>query len=269
MRILVILRQVYEQKSIHWDYQNNEFRNKKVTINLADLSALQWASDYSKKHSASIDAYILALEECDENLKDRLAKFPLETCTYIPKSENEQEDARFLATTVEQGVYDLVVCGDETEDEHNSSLLPLLGYSLGMDVLTSVHQIEAKGAQRLFVHRKEERGATQIFDIHFPFALSLTTQISKLRYSRSPKNKIQINIKERVNETAISHRRLGAPEPKIIFGKVPEEENPLERLMNVMGFTNNSDAGLSQQTNSLSEEHLHFTAERLMKWLKE
>ncbi|WP_164525644.1 adenine nucleotide alpha hydrolase family protein [Siminovitchia acidinfaciens] len=269
MRILVILRQVYEQKSIHWDYENNDFKNRKATINQADLNALQWASDYSKEHNASIDVYILADGECNETLKEKLARFPLNTCTHIPKSGNEQADAHYLASSIEQGMYDLVVCGDETEDEHNSCLLPLLGYSLGMDVLTSVHQIEAKGAQHLLAHRKEERGATQIFDIQFPVALSFTTQISKLRYSRHFQYEIEITKRERVDQIPRSHRRLGSPEPNIIFGKVPEEENPLERLMNVMGFSNNSDTGLSQQTNALSEEHLHFTAERLMKWLKE
>lgn len=269
MRILVIVRQVYEQKSIHWDYENNEFRNRKATINQADLSALQWASDYSKEHNASIDVYILAEEECNETLKGKLEKFPLETCTHFPTSGNEQEDARYLATFVEQSMYDLVLCGDETEDEHNSCLLPLLGYSLGMDVLTSVHQIKVKGSQRLLAHRKEERGATQIFNIKLPAALSLKTQISRLRYSRKPKYEINIVKEERVEETIRSNRRIGAPEPIITLGHVPTDENPLNRLIHVMGFSKNSDAGLSQQTKALTEEHLHFTAERLMKWLKE
>ncbi len=269
MRILVILRQVYEQKSIHWDYENNELRDKKATINQADLSALQWASEFSKEHDVSLDVSILAGEKCSETLKGTLENFALETCTHFMSCRNEQEDARYLAAFVEKGMYDLVVCGDETEDDHNSSLLPVLGYSLGMDVLTSVHQIEAQGSQQLLAHRKEERGATQIFNMKLPAALSLTTQISRLRYSRKPKYEINIVKEEQVEQIIRSNRRLGAPEPIITLGHVPTDKNPLDRLIHVMGFSKSSSAGLSQQAKALSEEHLHFTAERLMKWLKE
>lgn len=269
MRILVILRQVYEQKSIHWDYEINDFRNRKLAINKADLHALQWAADFSEQYTAPIDIMILTEENRNDSLKEILTGFPVESCIQIQKSNSEQMDASHLTSYIGQEAYDLIVCGDETEDEHNTSLLPLLGYSLGMEVLCSVNQIETIDSARLRVHRKEERGAMQIFEIKMPTALSLTSHISKLKHRRKRKKEMDIVIKERTLEPAGLNRRLGAPDPKIIFGSVPQEENPLKRLMNVMGFSSNNDAGLSQQTQALSDEHLHFTAERLMKWLKE
>lgn len=269
MRILVILRQVYERKSIHWDYENHDFINRKATVNQADLMALQWAADYSGQNGASIDACILTEEEYQKAVLDKLDRFPLKRCIQIAKSGNEQADVRYITESVERDVYDLIVSGDETEDEHNSFLLPLLGYSLNMNVLTAIHKIEVMDSERLLAYRKEERGATQVFEIKLPAALSVTSQISKMRYGRHPKTEIKITKKDRVLPTGSLQRRIGPPEPNIIFGSVPVEENPLHRLMNVMGFSDNSDAGLSQQTTALSEDHLHFSAERLMKWLKE
>lgn len=269
MRILAILRQVYEQKSIQWNYEKDTFEYKKPVINGADLSALQWASDYAKQNAASMDAFILMTESTEESIRRTLNKYQLETCIQIPRSKDEMADARFLSSCIEPGMYDLIVCGDETEDEHTTSLLPLLGYSLGLEVLTSVHQIETNGPNQLLAHRKEERGATQIFNIKLPVALSLSSHISKTRYSRSQRKEIEILTKERALETAGSSKRMGAPEPNIILGKVPQEENPLERLLNVMGFSDEKGDELSQQIQGLSEEHLHFTAERLLKWLKE
>jgi len=244
---------------------------KKLSINQSDLHALQWASEYSKECKGSIDAFILIKEELDEKTKQKLNEFSLKRCFQIPRSESEQADVRYIETLISHDMYDLIISGDETEDDHNRSLVPLLAYSLGISVLTSIHKIKTQDTERLTAHRKEERGATQVFNVHFPAALSLTPQISKLRYRRNKDEKgIEFGVKERQLLYLFSERkRFGAPEPAIIFGNIPNEESAEARLLNIMGFSETTDSGVSQQTQVLSEEYLHFTAERLMKWLKE
>ncbi|WP_164525434.1 adenine nucleotide alpha hydrolase family protein [Siminovitchia acidinfaciens] len=271
MRLLVIIRQVYEQKSVRWDYQKGELGYKRATINRADFHALQWAYEYATKQNGKMDVFLLAREKVEKKTLDILNGFPIELCFHIERGESDQEDAAFMETLLSCDMYDLIVSGEETEDDHDRSLVPLLGTSLNIPSLTSVHHIEADEKNNLLAHRKEERGMTQVFKIQLPAALSVTTQISKLSYRKyKPKRPMKTVIKQRDLKNSSSIKRIGAPEPNIfISDDIPDEESAESRLLHIMGFSSKGNAGPAKRTQTLSEEHLYYTAERLMKWLKE
>ncbi len=262
---------MYEQKSIQWSYEDRKLIYQRNSYNKSDLHALQWTREYKLKADALVDVLILKKEE-EASEENKLANFGIQRCFRIPSNGSEKEDAAFISDLLKNESYSLILSGYETEDEHSCALLPLLSYELGIGVLTAVYQLEGKPNGQLTALRKEERGSLQEFTIQLPAAVSVTSHISKLRYhrGRSAPDFTMIEVKRQLSKPE-AVRRIEAPEPNIWYADTPSEEIPQLRLLNIMGFASqsNNSNNLQKQTDHLSKAHLYFTAERLVKWLKE
>lgn len=277
MNIIVLVKPVFEAKSIQWDYENNSLCCLVEDFNRTDLHALQWAAWHRKKYNSKVTVVSVADQDQMMNTK-RLKNFDFDQFYVIRIKNfisNRQDAAPFLKSFFERTEYDLILTGSESEDYHNGTTAVLLSEFLGIPAITHIYHIERAEEHRLKVYRKEDRGNVNIYGVELPAILGVTSQISKLRYRpilhRNEMDPHVVTFSRGTERSPFIVEKTCAPEPNIRYVKTPESALSAEhRLLQIMGLDTTNGEGTKQKVSErISKEHIHFASEKLKRWLKE
>lgn len=276
----VLVKPVMDPASIQWDYYKQQFEYMTHGFNQPDLHALQWACDYKDKHGGHIT--IMMAVDAEQDIKpEQLLKHDIDECVLI-KCEKlnryRNETAFLLADLLKKQIFDVILCGTQSEDVHAGITPFMLAELLGIPCISNIHHIDPSSETKWQVQRKAGRDIVQTYEIELPAVIGVVSSIARRRYvsrytadAKSNKGYITTVDGHIDKEPDIKVLRLSEPEPNIRYFNIPSSSLSAEkRLLEVMGFGQGSKADPAGKVAAEnSDKHIHYLKEKILKWLKE
>lgn len=174
--------------------------------NSADVNALEEALRIKDRTGAEVVAISLGPERVTETLKEALAK-GADRAIHIALPEAHAVDPRalamMLAHALQDGAYDLILAGLQSDDHGHGQTGVVLAECLGLPHVSIVAELVLGESGRIRVRRELEGGCYQWMALTLPGVLTIQSGINKPRYA-GMKGMLAAKKKtiERVNATA-------------------------------------------------------------------
>jgi electron transfer flavoprotein alpha/beta subunit len=280
INICVLVKPILDPLSIQWDYRQGTFQCTRESLNKTDLHALQWACQYKERHGAQVTV-IQVVDSKSEIQTHPLLKWNIDECVLIELEELNENNAfipSLLAQELKERKPDLVLSGSESDALHEGITPIAIAERLNLPCMTQVYQIEPTDQEKWTVQRKEGRGTVYSFEIKLPALIAVVRSITRLQYvprtlirkSESKITKKKADIKN-LRRSSIQKLHTSDPQPMIRYFQIPSSDLSAEqRLIATMGFCNQrSEDTDGNLTGEVSEKTIHYTVQKINKWLKE
>lgn len=161
MKILVCISKTPDTTAkIAFTENNTKFNEQGVSfiINPADeWYALVRALELKESMGASVDVAMVGLEDCETVIRKALALGADEAYRIHAAPLDSYSTAQLLSTLVQQGSYDLILCGHETIDYNGSAVAGMLAAWLKWSFISMATRLDLDEGKAL-VNREIEGG---------------------------------------------------------------------------------------------------------------
>lgn len=188
MNILVCVKRVPDptenEIEIKSDGSDIEREDLVYSVNEWDNYAVEEAIQIKEKHGGHVTVVSVGEEEAEEVLRREMA-MGADQGILVSDDAFEGSDGRGVATilkaVVQQGNYDLVMTGAQSE-EGAAQIGGMLAALLDYPYASLVNEIEIGGGSSLKVGREIEGGNQEVNEIELPCVLSIQSGINEPRY---------------------------------------------------------------------------------------
>jgi len=186
MNIVVCVKQISDSEDIKYDIAANGrlFGKVKTCINPLDKKAVEAAVQLKEKHGGSVTIISLGPLQCELTLQECIA-MGADEAILVSDPAFDGGDAMatsyVLAAAIRKaGEFDLVICGQQSNDSGNAQVGARVAEHLGMTQITSVASIEIEydGAR---IEREHEDGI-EIVGAKLPMVITVVHSINSPRY---------------------------------------------------------------------------------------
>ncbi|MGQ0535122.1 MAG: electron transfer flavoprotein subunit beta/FixA family protein, partial [Methanobacteriota archaeon] len=187
MNILVCMKQVPDTDKdirVAGDGRDIERRGVDLTANEFDTFALEEAIRIKEKQGGEVTLVTVGEDKADEVLRAGLAKGAAKAIRVSDPAAAGSDPlatAKILAAVAKKGRYDLVLCGQQAEDDGAAVVGPALAALLGMPHASTCLKVASLANGRAKVHREMEGGSEQVVDLSLPAVLTIQTGINEPR----------------------------------------------------------------------------------------
>lgn len=184
MNIIVCLKHVVDTTEIRLDKKTEEIilRGIPTKINDYDRNAVQEAVKLKKETGGQVSLVCAGPREAAKTLKEALAmgadKAYLVT-TPMAAYTDPQYIAGVLAAAIEKiGDYDLVLCGEVSEDGYNAQVGPGIAQRLGLSHVSYVISLDCDTATGALVMERDLKDEIELIRAKTPLLLGLNSRIN-------------------------------------------------------------------------------------------
>lgn len=185
VEVIVCVKQVLSVAQIKVDREAGKLITAGVpkVISESDKSAVEQAVRLKEKYGGKVKIVSVGSDEAREALRESLA-IGADEAYLLTNISNERVDglvtARLLASMIRKiGKYDLILCGDASEDLYAGQVGPSVGAILGIPVITYARYLEVKGDT---VRAERDLGKSiQVVEAKMPSLVTVVREICEPR----------------------------------------------------------------------------------------
>ena len=211
MKICVLIKQVPDKDSkivIGADSKSIDNSNVTNVINESDNYALEEALLLKEKHGGEVVVCSLGGKSANEIIKTALAKGADRGIHLIDNNNNYKDIltvAKIIAKQLEEGGYDLILSGLQSDDSGNCQLGLLIAELLKTSHSSLVMSTEMVNDNTIKIKQELENGWFQWTELSLPASLTIQSGINNPRYAslrgimmakNKPLENIEINLSD-------------------------------------------------------------------------
>ena len=211
MKICVLIKQVPDKDSkivIGADSKSIDNSNVTNVINESDNYALEEALLLNEKHGGEVVVCSLGGKSANEIIKTALAKGADRGIHLIDNNNNYKDIltvAKIIAKQLEEGGYDLILSGLQSDDSGNCQLGLLIAELLKTSHSSLVMSTEMVNDNTIKIKQELENGWFQWTELSLPASLTIQSGINNPRYAslrgimmakNKPLENIEINLSD-------------------------------------------------------------------------
>ena len=211
MKICVLIKQVPDKDSkivISADSKSIDNSNVTNVINESDNYALEEALLLKEKHGGEVVVCSLGGKSANEIIKTALAKGADRGIHLIDNNNNYKDIltvAKIIAKQLEEGGYDLILSGLQSDDSGNCQLGLLIAELLKTSHSSLVMSTEMVNDNTIKIKQELENGWFQWTELSLPASLTIQSGINNPRYAslrgimmakNKPLENIEINLSD-------------------------------------------------------------------------
>jgi len=188
MRTIVCVKQTLDTRALI-KAEDGRIVQKEPTpakvANPKDIAALEEAIHLKELLGGEVTVISLGDEEVESILYQCLAR-GVDRAIHILCPSADTLDAFSTCALIGKVIsglgYDLILCGDRSQDEGGGYMAPFLANFLGCPQATKVVRLEVNSEQKVTVCRQLERGWREEIECHLPTVLGIERTVHEPRY---------------------------------------------------------------------------------------
>ncbi|MFH0728463.1 MAG: hypothetical protein V2B19_19265 [Pseudomonadota bacterium] len=233
MRVIICIKQIPDPRNAVFDLQKGKITVINRIINPADVHALEEGLRIKETHGAELIVLSLGPEECDAALTHALTR-GVDSAIRVWNDSVDPADTWAISclihTIVKSIGFDLILCGNASEDTSSEFVWAALSELLNVPMVTRVVGLELSGKNDGIAHKKLEKGRRETYSFKLPAVIGVVEGINHPRYSALFSRAYQEGIRKKIEvmdpgpplPTAapmVSLVRVTQPKPRTRTGK--------------------------------------------------